>query len=314
MGNAREKEESWEIDLDRLRVSDVVLGEGEFGIVNKGSYRGKDVAVKQLKDGTSMADKNDLLSEIKMLKQAGRHPNIVSLVGVCTREEKILVVTELVPYGSLKNFLISKRVACVSGEASRYVNVRFGLNDRALLKIAFQIALGMQFLEKKKCVHRDLSARNVFIGENLVAKVGDFGLARDVSDYGIYTKISSGRVPWRWLSLESLKAQVYTAKSDEPYPNIETPRDLILWLSMGNRMSRPEHSSEKLYEIMCLCWKENPLMRPTFADITKRFPDCLQTYKNNYMNILKEDDRSVSEVSLSDGVSLSRTGNMTTTV
>ena len=59
-------------------------------------------------------------------------------------------MTELIPYGSLKNFLISKRIACVSGEASRYVNVRFGLNDRALLKIAFQIALGMQFLEKKK--------------------------------------------------------------------------------------------------------------------------------------------------------------------
>ena len=59
-------------------------------------------------------------------------------------------MTELVPYGSLKNFLISKRIACVSGEASRYVNVRFGLNDRVLLKIAFQIALGMQFLEKKK--------------------------------------------------------------------------------------------------------------------------------------------------------------------
>ena len=59
-------------------------------------------------------------------------------------------MTELVPYGSLKNFLISKRIACVSGEASRYVNVRFGLNDRTLLKIAFQIALGMKFLEKKK--------------------------------------------------------------------------------------------------------------------------------------------------------------------
>ena len=37
-------------------------------------------------DGTSMADKNDLLSEVKVLKKAGRHPNIVSLVGVCTRE------------------------------------------------------------------------------------------------------------------------------------------------------------------------------------------------------------------------------------
>ena len=42
-----------------------------------------------------------------------------------------------------------------------------------------------------QCVHRDLSARNVFIGENLVVKVADFGLARDISEYGIYTKISS---------------------------------------------------------------------------------------------------------------------------
>ena len=36
------------------------------------------------------------------------------------------------------------------------------------------------------------------------------------------------------------------------------------------------------YEIMCLCWKENPLMRPTFADITKRFQYYLQTYKVNF--------------------------------
>ena len=42
-----------------------------------------------------------------------------------------------------------------------------------------------------QCIHRDLSARNVFIGENLVAKVGDFGLARDISFDGIYTKTSS---------------------------------------------------------------------------------------------------------------------------
>ena len=42
-----------------------------------------------------------------------------------------------------------------------------------------------------QCIHRDLAARNVFIDENNVAKVGDFGMARDVSDDGIYTKTSS---------------------------------------------------------------------------------------------------------------------------
>lgn len=52
--NPQEIEEDYEIDLKRLEVQDVVLGEGEFGIVYKGRYHSKnnkaiDVAVKQLK-------------------------------------------------------------------------------------------------------------------------------------------------------------------------------------------------------------------------------------------------------------------------
>ena len=46
----------------------------------------------------------------------------------------------------------------------------------------------MLFLQ---CIHGDLAARNVFIDENKVAKLGDFGLARDISDRGIYNKTSN---------------------------------------------------------------------------------------------------------------------------
>ena len=39
-------------------------------------------------DNTNETNKADLLGEIQILKQVGRHPNIVSLVGACTREGK----------------------------------------------------------------------------------------------------------------------------------------------------------------------------------------------------------------------------------
>ena len=39
-----------------------------------------------------------------------------------------------------------------------------------------------------QCVHRDLASRNVLIGNGLVAKVADFGMARDVSTDGHYIK------------------------------------------------------------------------------------------------------------------------------
>lgn len=58
--------------------------------------------------------------------------------------ENILVVTEFIPRGSLERLLKSK------GERDKYANVNCVLNDRELLKIALQIASGMQHLEDKK--------------------------------------------------------------------------------------------------------------------------------------------------------------------
>lgn len=48
--------------------------------------------------------------------------------------------------------------------------------------LSLQIASGMAYVERMNYVHRDLRAANILVGENLVCKVADFGLARLIED------------------------------------------------------------------------------------------------------------------------------------
>jgi serine/threonine protein kinase len=62
---------------------------------------------------------------------------------------------------------------------------------------------GMEYLESRKVVHRDLAARNVLISEEGVAKVSDFGLAREEN----FT-LEGGKLPIKWTAPEALKQGV----------------------------------------------------------------------------------------------------------
>jgi c-src tyrosine kinase len=62
----------------------------------------------------------------------------------------------------------------------------------------------MEYLEAKKVVHRDLAARNVLISEDCIAKVADFGLAREEC----YYSTDMGKLPIKWTAPEALKSGV----------------------------------------------------------------------------------------------------------
>lgn len=69
-------------------------------------------------------------------------------------------------------------------------------------------------MTEKKYVHRDLAARNVLIDYNKVVKVCDFGLSRDIFNDNHYKKLTNGKLPLKWMAIESLRDRMFTTQSD----------------------------------------------------------------------------------------------------
>ena len=123
------------------------------------------MAIKTLKVGTMSPEA--FLEEAHIMKTC-RHRKLVQLYAVCSEEEPIWIITELMQNGSLLNYL--------KDGAGRKLDLR------VLIDMAAQIAEGMAFLEEQKYIHRDLAARNVLVGLHNEVKIADFGLARMIED------------------------------------------------------------------------------------------------------------------------------------
>lgn len=281
----------WEFPRNRVDLQ-LVLGSGAFGLVMKAQAQGikgcvgkMHVAVKIVKETDSETARRDLFAELELLKLIDPHPNVIGLLGCCTRQEPLMVIVEFCSYGDLQSYLRHCR-----GVEDKYYQDLYKvpiekLGSRDLLSFAIQTARGMAHLAGMKVVHRDLAARNVLIDENKVCKVADFGFARDIYVEDHYTrKTQGGRFPIKWMAIESLLDGVSTSKSDvwsfgvvlweivtlgaSPYPGMSS-QEVINFLQDSYRMDKPKHCSEELYFLMLDCWQVAPQKRPTFTDLSQ---------------------------------------------
>uniref|UniRef100_A0A0A9DMJ9 non-specific serine/threonine protein kinase n=1 Tax=Arundo donax TaxID=35708 RepID=A0A0A9DMJ9_ARUDO len=77
-----------------------LLGEGGFGLVYKGRLPdGKEVAVKQLKDGGGQGER-EFQAEMEIISRV-HHRHLVSLVGYCISNNQRLLVYDFVPNSTL---------------------------------------------------------------------------------------------------------------------------------------------------------------------------------------------------------------------
>ncbi|XP_078433644.1 receptor protein kinase TMK1-like [Wolffia australiana] len=152
-----------------------VLGRGGFGTVYKGElHDGTKIAVKRMESG-AVGTKGlaEFKAEIAVLTKV-RHRNLVSLLGYCLDGSERLLVYEYMPQGPLSRHL-------------------FGWMDEGIkplewkkrLGIALDVARGVEYLHNlahQSFIHRDLKPSNILLGDDMKAKVADFGLVRLAPD------------------------------------------------------------------------------------------------------------------------------------
>ncbi|XP_030383926.1 fibroblast growth factor receptor homolog 2-like [Scaptodrosophila lebanonensis] len=277
----------WEVPRDEVSLVSR-LGEGAFGKVFRATTGGRTVAVKMLKENHSDEDLINFLLEMEMMKLIGQHDNIINLLGCSTQNSSRWLIIEYACHGNLRDFLVQNRNRATICE-----------ND--LVKFAWQIACGMEFLSSQRCVHRDLAARNVLVSEDFVMKIADFGLARQTRDKGYYRKVRKGRLPVKWMALESLETGYHDSKSDVwsfgvlfweimsfgigPYEDITSVEQLANFLQLGERLKRPDQCSDNLYLLMQKCWHAHAYARPTFSELAANLSSLLTQFIPNAYDV-----------------------------
>lgn len=279
------------IEDDEIETNEnSILGSGGFGTVMKGTYlkTSEEVAVKNIRlDRASLSSITSFLIEIKTMSKI-RHPNLLKFVGALL-EYPYYIVTRFCSGKSLFERLHNKTDLPE-------------LKAEELTKIAYQVALGMEYLHNKGIVHRDLKTSNILLDEYNNAYIADFGLSGQMKNKK--EKLHGGVGTPNYTAPEILASIHYNSQVDVysysivlwemqvkrvPFKDMQA-KDIYEHVVRNNwRLPLPQESPNGLKKLITQAWSKNPKDRPTFTEIVKAF-------REEYIFFTTENSQGVVDV------------------
>uniref|UniRef100_A0A7E4VPF5 Tyrosine-protein kinase n=1 Tax=Panagrellus redivivus TaxID=6233 RepID=A0A7E4VPF5_PANRE len=264
---------NWLLNHDSLRLKKK-LGEGAFGEVYLAEFSGatgkSEVAVKTMRDEASREARLKFMKEARLMRKFA-HKHVVRIFGVAVHENPLMIVMEFCTGGSLVSYLRKNKEKMSLGTKLRFVT---------------EAADGLWYLERMKCIHRDIAARNCLLTGKNELKISDFGMSDDKMSLQD-DKIE--KVPVKWLAPETMQQRLYSTSSDvwsygimvwevysegaDPYPgwtNLQTRAKVVMH---DYRMEMPKDTPKAVSTLIAQCWEKEPGKRPNFGTIYKKLKE-----------------------------------------
>ncbi|KAI8612771.1 kinase-like domain-containing protein, partial [Chytriomyces sp. MP71] len=251
-----------------------VIGRGATAIVYRGHYQGNTVAIKVFNEyvnDDSTRLENAIGQELDAWRRLSGKPHILKLIGACTKVAQPFIVSEY----------------CI-GNCIKYVR----LNPEMLLRIIYEISIGLEQIHNIGVCHRDIKGNNILVTAEGRAAIADFGLSKNAmqmlsSSYATTRPISGlptvGTL--NWMSPEQYESPSKVTDRSDMWsfgmvlyellagyvPFYELSDGEIVEALKGDyvRPSLPEglQCDPRLLRLLTMCWKREPRLRPQAAEV-----------------------------------------------
>ena len=264
----------------------VVLGGGAYGDVLEVEYKGVIYAAKKYRISTPANASIGALSREHEIFTRINHPNIVPYFGVCklATDKSTVIVMERMDK-NLDSFLKEK--------SNIALEVKF--------KLLTDIARGLNHLHEQTpaIIHRDLTAGNVLLNSNGVAKISDFGNSRMIDLRATPEIFTSNPGTLDYMPPEALEGGLYSVVLDifsyghlgihiiiqrRPHPLLRHTYKLAGKLLPRTEVERREQylhemsmkldggTGHTFYKLVVRCLNDDPDSRPSCKEVL----DCIK--------------------------------------